>query len=99
MLGEIVETMRLLLIAGIVLIALIAAFRLFGLKGLGIALAALATAALYLLGRRDGRDRIIEKERADVGRAERQADQARVDARVRDADPERLRQSDGFRRD
>ena len=97
--GEVVETMRLILLCAIVLVALIAAFRLFGLKGLAAGLAALATTALYLLGRRDGRDRIIEKERADVGRAEQQADQARVDARRRDADPERLRQDDGFRRD
>lgn len=82
---------------GMALVAL--AWRLLGIRGAGAALAFLATVLLFREGRKDGRQSQVTKDRADADRAIQKADDARADAAVRDADPERLRQSDGFRRD
>lgn len=77
----------------------LAAWRLLGIRGAGAALAFIATVLLWRDGRKDGRQSQITKERRDADQVVRQADAARVDAAVRDADPERLREDDGFRRD
>lgn len=83
----------------LVLAGLYAAWRVQGVKGVMAMTAALFLFALYRKGRSDGRQTNIEKERADADHAVRTADAARVRAGVRDADPERLRDDDGFRRD
>lgn len=84
-------------IAGVAIIA--ASWRLLGIRGAGAALVFLFTVLIWRDGRKDGRQSQATKDRTNADHAVRQADAARVDAIVRDADPERLRQSDGFRRD
>lgn len=75
------------------------AFRVFGTRGLIPAIGLLFVALTYRKGRTDGSQTHIEKERANADHAVREADEARVRAGVRDADPDRLRDDDGFRRD
>lgn len=77
---------------------LYAAFRLFGLKGLLSAIASIGLLLIYRKGRNDGTTHQIEKERTDADTAVRESVQARHDAARRDADPERLRDDDGFKR-
>lgn len=72
--------------------------RFFGWRGLAAGLIALATLGLYRKGRTDGRQAIIEKEAEHADEVVREANDARTDARRRDADPERLRVDDGFKR-
>ena len=86
-----------LFIAGVALTAV--AWRLLGIKGTGLTLAALAAMLLYREGRKDARSDQITKEQDDANQSVREAGAARIDAVVRDADPERLRDTDGFRRD
>ena len=74
-------------------------FRLFGTRGLFAAIGALFLLLIYRKGRTDGSTTHIEKERANADHTVRTADAARLDAGRRDADPERLRDDDGFRRD
>lgn len=81
------------------LVLLYASFRLFGTRGLLATIGALFLLFIYRKGRVDGSQTHIEKERANADHAVRQADEARADARVRDATPDRLRDDDGFRRD
>lgn len=87
-------------LAAIVLAAavLYGAFRLFGVKGLLAAIASLGLLLIYRKGRNDGSIHQIEKERTDADSAVRESVQARHDAARRDADPERLRDDDGFKR-
>ena len=76
-----------------------AAWRLLGVKGALGALGLIGTVLLYREGRKDGRQSQVAKEQADADHAINEAADARVAAAVRDANPERLRDSDGFRRD
>lgn len=67
-----------------------------------IAAAAFALAALFFVFRRGvrrGAARQAEKEKADADRNVEQAQRARADADHHNADPGRLRDDDGFRRD
>lgn len=73
-------------------------WRLLGIRPAAGAFAFLAAVLLFREGRKDGLQAQVTKD-TDADRAVRQADAARVDAAVRDADPERLRASDGLRRD
>lgn len=73
-------------------------FRIFGTKGLLPAIGALFLLFIYRKGRTDGSQTHIEKERANADHAVREADEARADARVRDAGDGWM-SDDGFRRD
>lgn len=83
--------------AGVVLV--VVAWRLLGIKGAFAALAFLGTVLLYRSGRQDARADQVTKDRANADHAVKEASAARIDAAVRDADPDRLRETDGFRRD
>jgi len=99
MLGDLFDTIQIVAaIAGSIGV-LFVLFRFFGWRGVVAGLVALATLGLYRKGREDGRTHIIEKERADAGRAERTADAERVRSDLRNADPDELMRDDGFRRD
>lgn len=88
-----------LVVAILAIVALLyGAFRLFGLKGLLAAIGSLGLLLIYRKGRNDGSTHQIEKERTDADSAVRESVQARHDAARRDADPERLRDDDGFKR-
>lgn len=77
----------------------IVTYRLGGLKGL-VAFGALVGAALlYRDGRQTGKADSQAEGRRDAQRTVSTAERARVDADRRNADPERLRDDDGFRRD
>lgn len=80
-------------------VILFALHRFFGWRGLVAGALALMGLALYRKGRGDGRTTVIEKERADAGRAERTAETERVRSDLRNADPDELLRDDGFRRD
>lgn len=87
------------LIAAGTLAGFVAILRAFGLKP---ALAALAAGALLFArrsGERAGANRQAAREQANADRAVDQASRARADADRRNADPQRLRDDDGFRRD
>lgn len=86
-----------LFIAGVAITA--GTWRLLGIKGAGAALIGLAAMLLYREGRKDARSDQITKEQDNADHSVREAGAARIDAVVRDADPERLRDTDGFRRD
>lgn len=73
-------------------------FRIFGRRGLLPAIGALFILLTYRKGRTDGSQTHIEKERANADHAVREADEARADARVRDAGDSWV-SDDGFRRD
>lgn len=81
-----------------VLVLLYASFRLFGTRGLLATIGALFLLLIYRKGRTDGVSTTIEKERADVDHAVRQADAARLDAARRDSTPAGLHEDDGFKR-
>ncbi|MGR7993806.1 hypothetical protein [Xanthobacter sp. ZOL 2024] len=90
---------RLALIAAATLAGFVAVWRTFGLKP---ALAALAAGALVFArrsGERTGAATQAAKEKADADRNVQRASAARADADRRNADPGRLRNDDGFRRD
>lgn len=74
-------------------------FRLLGIKASAGVLAFLGAVFLFREGRKDGRQSQVQADRKEAANAVNQATAARVDAAVRDADPERLRDDDGFRRD
>ncbi|QBX38880.1 hypothetical protein E4M02_02665 [Brevundimonas sp. S30B] len=76
-----------------------AAWRLLGIRGAAGALAGLAALFIFREGRKDGRASAVTSKRKEAGHAVKEATAARVDAARRDADPERLRDDDGFRRD
>lgn len=87
------------LIAAATLAGFVAVWRTFGLKP---ALAALAAGALIFArrsGERAGAATQAAKEKADADRNVQRASAARADADRRNADPGRLRDDDGFRRD
>lgn len=96
---ELLDMARLFLTLGLALAVVIAAWRFFGLKGAFAALGAIALVLLYRKGRGDGQAEIEKKEAHRAEDVVQEAERARIDARVRDADPERLRVDDGFRRD
>lgn len=83
--------------------AIYLAFRFAGLRAaLGTLVAALPILAL-LWGRKEGKKEAIDVIKRESMEAQldsmEKAHEARIDAAVRDADPERLRDDDGFRRD
>ena len=75
------------------------AWRFLGIRGAAGALAALAALFVFREGRKDGRASEATINRKEAAHAVKEATTARVDAARRDADPERLREDDGFRRD
>lgn len=75
------------------------AYRLFGLKGALAALSAGVALFAYRSGERRGASAQAAKEKADADRSVDRAQRARADADRRNADPKRLRDDDGFRRD
>lgn len=99
MIADIFASAQLILALTLGLTALFFAHRFFGWRGVAAGLIALATLGLYRKGRSDGRQAIIEKEAADVGRAEQTAETERVRSDLRNADPDELMRNDGFRRD
>ncbi|MCA3700804.1 MAG: hypothetical protein IOB84_13610 [Brevundimonas sp.] len=74
-------------------------WRLLGVRAAVVAGAVLGLIGLYREGRKGGRETLTEKAEDNARDAVREGAAARVDAELRDADPERLRESDGFRRD
>lgn len=70
-----------------------------GLKAALVWLAGAAALAIHHLGVRKGAALQAEKEKADADRAVQRAQRARSDADRRNAEPGRLRDDDGFRRD
>lgn len=82
---------------GVAIVAV--AWRLLGIRGAFAAVGFLAAVLTYREGRKDGRASQTTKDQSDAADAIHEAGAARVDAAVRDADPERLRDTDGFRRD
>lgn len=74
-------------------------WRFLGIRGAAGALAALAALFVFREGRRDGRASEATLQRKEAAHAVNEATAARVDAARRAADPERLRDDDGFRRD
>lgn len=95
---EIFQTAQLIFGIALAVAVLFFAHRFFGWRGVAAGLIALATLGLYRKGREDGRTTTIEKEAEHADEVVREADDARSDARRRDADPERLRVDDGFKR-
>lgn len=93
------ETLQLFLALSLGAVILFALHQFFGWRGLAAGFVALAAIILYRKGRTDGREAIIEKERADAGRAEQTAEAERVRSDLRNADPDELMRNDGFRRD
>lgn len=91
--------LTLALIAGVTLAGVVLALRLLGPKAALAVLTAGAIAFAYRRGERVGAVRQIEKDKADADRAVERARAARTDADRRNADPQRLRDDDGFRRD
>lgn len=86
-----------LFVVGAVLVFVI--HRYFGLRA---AAGAAIVAFLMLMNanaRKQGWNAREEKGRKDADRAIEEADDARRDALVRDSNPDRLRESDGYRRD
>lgn len=78
------------------------AFALHRYVGLRAALLALGTAVLLIInakGRKAGWDAREEKGKEDAENAIKEADLARRDSDLRNANPDGLRSSDGFRRD
>lgn len=75
------------------------AWRFLGIRGAAGALAGLAALFIFREGRKDGRASEVTSQRNEADHAVKEATAARVDAARRDADPERLRDDDGFRRD
>lgn len=95
---DIFATAQLIFGAALAVGLLFFAHRFFGWRGVAAGLIALATLGLYRKGRADGRTQVIEKEAEHAEEVVREANDARTDARRRDADPERLRVDDGFKR-
>lgn len=87
------------IIAALTVGAAVLAYRLLGLRGALAALAAGAALFAYRSGERRGATRQAAKEKADADRSVDRAQRARADADRRNADPKRLRDDDGFRRD
>ena len=54
---------------------------------------------LYTMGRKAGEDRYLRKANRDADKAIERARKVRADADKHNADPQRLRESDGWRRD
>lgn len=90
---------RLAIIAALTVGAAVLAYRLFGLKGALAAFSAGAALFAFRSGERRGASRQAAKEKADADRSVDRAQRARADADRRNADPKRLRDDDGFRRD
>lgn len=89
----------LVVILGVAAAAGVVLFRLGGWKAvLSFGVLIVAT-LLYRDGRKTGRDDSQAEGRRDADRTVRRAEEARIDAQRRDADPDRLRDDDGFRRD
>lgn len=87
------------LIAAVTLGAAVLAWRMLGWRaGLSVLTAGLTLFA-FRAGERRGASSQIAKEKADANRAVDRAQRARADADRRSADPHRLRDDDGFRRD
>lgn len=99
MLTEIFQSAQLLLALTLGAFVLFILFHFFNWRGLAAGLTAIAILFLYRKGRADGRTAIIEKDRTDARRAEQTADSERVRSDLRNADPDELRNTDGFRRD
>ena len=99
MLGWVLEHIpeSLVVLGGAALI--IAAWRYLGFRGAIGAAVVVVSALLYRGGRKEGRAAQQNKEQDHAETAIKRADQARVIADRVDADPERLRDDDGFRRD
>ncbi len=83
----------------VAIVVLGALHRLVGWKG--IIAGALAFGALFAFkrGQAIGENRVLRKANKDADKAIERARKVRADADARNAEPERLRQSDGFRRD
>lgn len=96
---DIFETLQLFLLLFLGALILFCLHRFFGWRGVVAGATALLALFLYRKGRGDGRQAIIEKEAEDVGRAQRTAEAERVRSDLRNADPDELRRTDGFRRD
>lgn len=99
MIADLLDTAKFIGLAGGVLGLLYLAYRFGGIKGLAGALVATAALFVYRKGRDEGRQAEVQKGREDAQVAINEAQAARRDAARRDADPERLRDDDGFRRD
>ena len=99
MFSDIFQALQLILLLALGAVILFALHSFFGWRGLVAGLIALATLGLYRKGRTDGRTQVIEKERADAGRAVQTAEGERVRSDLRNADPAELMRDDGFRRD
>ncbi|MFG1349108.1 hypothetical protein [Xanthobacter autotrophicus] len=87
------------LIAALTVGAAVLAYRRLGLKGALAVLSAGAAIFAYRSGERRGAAGQAAKEKADADRSVDRAQRARADADRRNADPKRLRDDDGFRRD
>ena len=98
MFADIFQTAQLVFGIALAVALLFFAHRFFGWRGVAAGLIALATLGLYRKGRADGRTQTHEKEAEHAEEVVREADDARSDARRRDADPDKLRDDDGFKR-
>lgn len=74
-------------------------FRYFGIKAAGLVAALSAIVGIYLIGRREGRADQSQEAAKDAVEIRNKASMARVESERVNADPERLRDDDGFRRD
>lgn len=74
-------------------------FRYFGIKAAGLVTAMLAFIAAFIIGRREGRADQSQEAAKDAVEIRNKASMARVESERVNADPERLRDDDGFRRD
>ena len=88
------------IILAVIAAAIIAAsFRYFGIKAAGLITALLAFVAAFIIGRREGRADQSQEAVKDAVEIRNKASVARVESERVNADPERLRDDDGFRRD
>lgn len=79
--------------------AVFAVHRYFGLRAAASAAVAVFLFILNARARQAGWEAREEKGRKDAEKAVKESENARRDADLRNADPERLRESDGYRRD
>lgn len=79
--------------------AALAVYRIFGWKQTLAALVGIGAFLLYALGTRQGRDAQIRKDIKDAQKAIDKARAARAAADRRNADPDRVLDDDGYRRD
>lgn len=85
------------LAAGVVVLASV--HRLVGWKGIVAGASALLAVLLHKRGQSVGESRILKKANRDADKAIKRANEVRARSNANNADPERMRDNDGYRRD